>query len=91
MSLDAGSRQEAATAAPPNADAAVTLLDCVALLEARRQRVCDAINDCARPTAACDADFNALLAERAAIGIALAQLRPLGRGEAVIAHPRDDH
>ena len=69
----------------------VTLLDCVELLEARRQILCDEISNCARPTAACDADFNALLAERASIVQALAHLRPLCRGEAPIAHPRDDH
>ncbi len=68
-----------------------SLLDCVELLEARRQIVCESINACARPTAACDADFNALLAERSALVAALAQLRPLCRGEARIAHPRDDH
>src|SRR5258708_11394263 len=69
----------------------VSLLNCVELLEARRQTVCEEINACARPTAACDANFNALLAERSAIGLALAQLRPLCRGEVRIAHPRDDH
>ncbi len=69
----------------------ISLPDCVDLLEARRQIVCEEINACARPTAACDADFNALLAERTALVAALAQLRPLCRGEARIAHPRDDH
>ena len=69
----------------------VTLAQCVELREARRQIVCDEINDCARPTAACDADFNTLLVERAEIILALAHLRPLCRGEIRIAHPRDDH
>ena len=69
----------------------VTLLDCVELLEARRRQLCEEINACARPTTACDADFNTLLAERSAIVLALAQLRPLCRGEARIAHPREDH
>jgi len=70
--------------------AEITLADCVALLEARRVRVCDELAGFAQPVAACDADFNALLAERAAIVQALAELRPLARAEAVIPHPRED-
>ena len=69
----------------------VTLSQCVELLEARRQMVCNEINECARPTAACDVDFNTLLAERAEIVSALSHLRPLCRGQARIPHPREDH
>ena len=69
----------------------VTLAQCVELLEARRKIVCDEINECARPTAACDVDFNTLLAERAEIVLALSHLRPLCYGEARIPHPREDH
>jgi len=68
----------------------VTLGHCVELLKARRVLVCDELAGFAQPVAACDADFNALLAERAAIVQALAQLRPLARAEAVIPHPRED-
>ena len=69
----------------------VTLAQCVEMLEARRQIVCSEINDCARPTAACDVDFNTLLAERAEIVLALSRLRSLCSGAARIPHPRDDH
>lgn len=69
----------------------VTLAQCVELLEARRQIVCDEINGRARPTAACDVDFNTLLAERAEIVLALSHLRPLCSGEARVPHPREDH
>ena len=76
-----------AEATQPNT---VTLAQCVELLEARRLIVCNEINACARPTAACDVDFNTLLAERAEIALALAHLQPLCAGQARIAHPRDD-
>ena len=69
----------------------VTLAECIELLEARRQIVCDEISACARPTAACDVDFNTLLAERAQIILAMSQLRPHCSGEVRIPHPRDDH
>jgi hypothetical protein len=72
------------------AETEVTLAQCVELLETRRLRVCDELAGFAQPVAACDADFNTLLAERAAIVQALAQLRPLARAEAVIPHPRED-
>ena len=68
----------------------VTLGQCVALLEARRVRICGELADFAQPVAACDADFNTLLAERAAIVQALAELLPLARAEAHVPHPRDD-
>ncbi len=69
----------------------VTLAQCVELLEARRQIICEEINQCARPAASCDVDFNALLAERTELVLALAHLRPLCTGDAVIRHPREDH
>jgi len=43
---------------------AATLQQCVELLEARRLLLCDELQHYARPVAACDADFNALLVER---------------------------
>ena len=69
----------------------VTLAQCVELLEARRKIICDEINMCARPTAACDVDFNTLLAERTEIVLALSHLRPLCSGDARVPHPREDH
>jgi hypothetical protein len=69
----------------------VTLAQCVAMLEARRKLICDELNDFARPIAACDADFNTLLAERAEIVEAISHLEPLCRGKARIPHPREDH
>ena len=69
----------------------ITLAQCVEMLEARRQIVCEEINSCAQPTAACDVDFNTLLAERAEIVLALSHLRPLCCGEIRVPHPRDDH
>ena len=69
----------------------VTLAQCVAMLEARRQLLCDALNEFARPIAACDADYNAILAERAEVTQAITSLKPIARGEARVAHPRDDH
>jgi hypothetical protein len=69
----------------------ITLAQCVALLEARRKIVCDEISERVGATAACDVDFNTLLAERAELVLALSHLRPLCSGEARIPHPRDDH
>jgi len=67
----------------------VTLEQCVDLLEARRQLLCGEIHGYARPVAACDADFNALLAERDEIARAISHLLPICRGEARIPHPRE--
>jgi hypothetical protein len=72
------------------AAAAVTLADCVEVLEARRRALCEAIGAFATPVAACDADYNALLAERAEVVGALSRLAPLARAEARIHHPRED-
>jgi hypothetical protein len=69
----------------------VTLAQCIDLLEARRKLICDELSDFARPIAACDADFNTLLAERAEIVQAISHLEPLCRGKIHISHPRDDH
>jgi hypothetical protein len=69
----------------------VTLAQCVAMLEARRQLLCESLNDFARPIAACDADFNAILAKLAEVVMALFHLQPLCRGEVRIPHPREDH
>ena len=70
--------------------APVTLAECVAVLEARRKTVCDELGAHGSPVPACDADFNALLAERAELVAALARLAPLARAEVPVAHPRDD-
>ena len=69
----------------------VTLLDCIASLEARRQWLAAQLNTFTKPVAACDADYNAILAERAEIVRALSGLRPIARGEARVPHPREDH
>jgi hypothetical protein len=69
----------------------VTLQQCIELLEARRLLLCDELQHYARPVAACDADFNALLVERTAIVQALAQLQPISRAEVVISSRREDH
>ncbi len=71
--------------------ATVTLADCVAMLESRRVAICHEMEDFARPVAACDVDYNALLAERAEVESALARLSPIARAETRIAHPREDH
>ena len=68
----------------------VTLAQCIELLEARRQILCEQIHDYARPVPACDADFNALLAERAGITLAISHLLPICRGEAHVPHPREE-
>ncbi len=72
-------------------DRTVTLQECVEVLESRRLAVGSALNDFARPIAACDVDFATLLEEQYALGRALDALRPLARGTARIAHPRDGH
>ena len=64
-----------------------TLADCVAALEARRLAVCEQMDTYGSPVAACDADFNALVLERAEITAALARLTPIARGEARVTHP----
>jgi len=69
---------------------APTLADCVAALEARRLAVCEQMDSYGSPVAACDADFNALVLERAEISAALARLRPIARGEARVVHPLHD-
>ena len=68
---------------------APSLADCVALLEARRRTLCEAMSDYGSPVAACDADYNAMVAERAEITAAIARLEPLATGSAQVAHPRD--
>ncbi len=70
---------------------AATLQQCVELLEARRLLLCDELQLYARPVAAWDADFNALLVERTAVVQALAQLRPINRAEVNISSRREDH
>jgi hypothetical protein len=70
---------------------AVTLQQCIELLEARRLLLCDELQHYARPVAACDADFNALLVERTAVVQALAQLSPISRAEVLISNRREDH
>ena len=71
-------------------NAAPTLAECVAALEARRRAVCEQMDGYGSPVAACDADFNALVMERAEITAALARLAPLARGEARVLHPIND-
>jgi len=79
-----------ATATRPHT-AAVLLEQCIELLEARRLLLCDELQHYARPVAACDADFNAILVERTAIVQALAQLQPISRAEVLISSRREDH
>ncbi len=74
-----------------NAHRPVTLTQCIELLEARRILLCHELQNYARPVAACDADFNALLVERTAIVQALAQLLPISRAEVAISNRREDH
>jgi hypothetical protein len=69
---------------------APTLGECVTLLEARRVAVCEELLERASPIAACDAEVNTLLAERAELVAALARLAPLARAEARVGHPHDD-
>ena len=71
-------------------NAAPTLAECVAALEARRRAGCEQMDGYGSPVAACDADFNALVLERAEITAALARLAPIARGEARISHPLHD-
>ncbi len=68
----------------------VTLAQCITLLEARRQLIDGELRDFVRPVPACDVDYNTLLAERAALAVALSHLQPLCRGEMKIPHPRED-
>jgi hypothetical protein len=69
----------------------VSLQRCIEVLETRRQAVQGELNGFARPIAACDVDFATLLEEQHALARALEALRPLARGTARIAHPRDGH
>ena len=70
--------------------AAPSLADCVAALEARRRALCEQMDSYGSPIAACDADYNALVLERAELSAALARLTPIARGEACVAHPLHD-
>jgi len=67
-----------------------TLAECVAALEARRRAVCQEMDSHGSPVAACDADYNALVLERAELTAALARLVPIARGEARVTHPLHD-
>ncbi len=69
----------------------VTREQCLEVLEARRLQLCEELRDFPQPTAACDADCNTILAERAVIVSAISRLQELSRGETRIPHPRDDH
>jgi hypothetical protein len=71
------------------AAASVTLADCVALLETRRVALCSELRGYGTPVPACDADFNALLAERAEVVAAIARLAPIARAEVAVPHPRE--
>ena len=68
-----------------------TSLDrCLRLLEERRRTICEEMSVRAgSAVAACDADYNVLLAERAEIVAALARLAPFARAEAHVTHPRE--
>ena len=70
----------------------VTLEQCIEIIEARRQLLCEELLDYARPVPACDSDsdFNTLPLERAELANALSHLRPLCRGEMKIPYPRED-
>ena len=68
-------------------NAAPSLADCVAALEARRRALCEQMNGYGSPVAACDADYNALVSERAELTAAIARLAPIARGEAHAGHP----
>jgi len=70
--------------------AAPTLSQIVNLLEARRVAICEEMRGYGSPVAACDADFSALVAERAELTGALARLAPLARAESRVPHPRED-
>ena len=67
--------------------AAPSLADCVAALESRRRAVCAQMNAFSPPIAACDADYNALVLERAEITAAISRLSPIARGESAVGHP----
>jgi chorismate mutase len=66
---------------------APSLADCVAVLEARRHALCQQMDAYGSPVAACDADFSALVLERAEVSAAIARLKPIARGEAAVTHP----
>ncbi len=70
--------------------AAPSLADCVAALEARRRALCEQMDGYGSPVAACDADYSALVSERAELTAAIARLAPIARGEARVAHPLHD-
>lgn len=72
-------------------NAAPTLAECVAALEARRLAICREMAAYGSPVAACGADFSALVMERAELSAALARLKPLARLEVAVPHPRADH
>ena len=76
---------------PLDVTSGVTREQCLEVLEARRLQLCEELRDLPQPTAACDADCNTILAERAAIVSAISQLQELSRGEVRIPHPRDDY
>ncbi len=76
---------------PVDSSSGVTREQCLEILEARRQQLCEDLRDLPQPIAACDADCNTILAERAAIVLAISQLQALSRGDTRIPHPRDDH
>jgi len=69
----------------------VTREQCLEVLEARRRQLCEELRGFPQPIAACDEDCNTILAERAAIVLAISQLQALSRGDSRIPHPRDDH
>jgi len=76
---------------PLESTAGVTREQCLEVLEARRRQLCEELRGFPQPIAACDADCNTILAERAAVVLAISQLQALSRGETRIPHPRDDH
>lgn len=78
------------SALTPTPPAGPTLAECVALLEARRRAICEELANGGTAVPACDADFNALLAERGELVAALARLAPLARAETHVPHPRED-
>jgi hypothetical protein len=67
-----------------------SLADCVAALEARRRALCEQMDGYGSPVAACDADYNALVLERAELTAAIARLTPIARGEVHAGHPLHD-
>ena len=67
-----------------------TLSQCIEVLEWWRHQVSKVLQEFARPVAACDVDYDTLLAERAELAAALSHLRPLCHGEMKIPDPRED-